>query len=177
MKNIFIAGTHGVGKSSFGEFISRKMNVQHFSCSTLIRMCDVTTDIEKRVGDIDFNQQLLISAYHKHCVNRKVILDGHTTIIDENGQPQVIELGVFNSLNLSLIIYMECHPRIIKDRVKERSGIIWSESYIEDLLASEKAAAQYVAVKLNLKLIEISEQLPYESIWKNYQQVFQNLGP
>ncbi|TOB99405.1 hypothetical protein CGJ93_24370, partial [Vibrio parahaemolyticus] len=36
MKNIFISGIHGVGKTTLAKELSKKLELQHYACSSLI---------------------------------------------------------------------------------------------------------------------------------------------
>lgn len=173
MGNIFVTGIHGVGKTTFCDFLSRKTHLEHFSCSKLIGLYRPYVDIEKCVDDINKNQRLLLAAYKKYCYGRNVILDGHTTILDSDGRPVCIDANVFQELDVSLLIYMEAPSSVIQSRVKTRSGIIWDKAYIDELVISEKKSVESIAEHLNIDLLKIMPERPYGLIWDDYRQILE----
>lgn len=80
---IFIAGVHGVGKTTICNKIKKEVNLNTYSSSDLIKRYNSSIlSEEKQVNDVNDNQDILLKAISKFVDNNEVILlDGHFTLI------------------------------------------------------------------------------------------------
>jgi len=152
---IFIAGIHGVGKSTFcNDFETLHPNLECFSASSLIKnyKSNAFTD-SKQVPNIDANQDVLINALKSQKITKDlVLLDGHFCLFDSEFIPQEIPLEVFLKLNLNLIILLTAPIELIIERMKSRDGKLHSVDKLSELQDLEISAAKNTAEKLNIPL-------------------------
>ena len=152
---IFIAGIHGVGKSTFcNNFKNIHSNLECFSASSLIKnyKSNAFTD-SKQVPNIDANQDVLINALKSQKITKDlVLLDGHFCLFDSEFIPQEIPLEVFLKLNLNLIILLTAPIELIIERMKSRDGKLHSVDKLSELQDLEISAAKNTAEKLNIPL-------------------------
>jgi adenylate kinase len=152
---IFIAGIHGVGKSTFCKnFEKIHPNLECFSASSLIKnyKSNAFTDL-KQVPNVDANQDLLISALESQKTTKDLILlDGHFCLFDSNFIPQKIPQEVFLKLKISLIILLTAPVELIIQRMKNRDGKSHSVEQLSELQDLEISAAKNTAETLNIPL-------------------------
>lgn len=102
-KVIFLGGIHGVGKSTLASHLATALDGETISASQLIgeaRQGNLTWDSEKRVKAISENQALLIAAFKDRIWSASVIiLDGHFTLKNADGEIDRISLEVFQALH------------------------------------------------------------------------------
>lgn len=152
---IFIAGIHGVGKSTFCEnFEKLHPNLESFSASSLIKNYKSTAFTDsKQVPNIDANQDILINALESQEITKDlVLLDGHFCLFDSEFTPQEIPSEVFLKLNLNLIIVLTAPVELIIERMKNRDGKTHSVEQLSKLQDLEISAAKNTADKLNIPL-------------------------
>ncbi|MBD5538864.1 MAG: AAA family ATPase [Desulfovibrio sp.] len=127
MPVIFICGIHGAGKTTFAKKLSEQLGYPYFSSSELIR--GKTPDAlpeaagEKRVCDCDQNQKTLIRAVNE--LSKKyptIILDGHATILNLEGDPVPLDKQVFQALNVCAFIFLDVAVERIAEQLKRRDG-------------------------------------------------------
>lgn len=101
-ETIMLFGVHGVGKT----YLLSKLSYENYSASGLIREYqNEITDIEKRVSDIEGNQNTLLKAIkHKGLMGKRFILDGHGCLLNEKEEIVPIEKEIFEELKLGGII-------------------------------------------------------------------------
>lgn len=153
---IFVAGVHGVGKTTACAYAVRSLGLAHYSASGLIKSEKANSIPEqgKAVSDVEGNQALLICGVEKACGQHqgRIILDGHFTLSKPDGRIDAVAVDVFSSLSLNGVIVYHDEPAAIVERLHRRDG----ESYSVDVIArhqdSEMAHAQFVAAELGLPL-------------------------
>ena len=156
---IFIAGIHGVGKSTFcNRFKAIHDNLDCFSASSLIKNYKSNAfTSSKQVPDIDSNQDILINALASQQTTKDLILlDGHFCLFDGEFIPQEISSEVFIKLNMDVIILLTAPIELIIERMKSRDGKHHSFKKLSELQNLEIAAAQKIAKKLNIPLFIFS---------------------
>ncbi|MBZ6987667.1 AAA family ATPase, partial [Klebsiella pneumoniae] len=90
---IFIAGVHGVGKGYLCSFAKDDFGVTHVSASELIKNnSNIKFDNSKLTTTPDKNQSILLTALNalKSKVSN-ILLDGHFTLINKNGDIEVLK--------------------------------------------------------------------------------------
>lgn len=155
MKVLFVAGIHGVGKTTACESISRKLEVAHFTASQVI-MKERTKAIEettKLVTDLKGNQTLLLRGISKLANQKHLILDGHFTMRRKSDTClELIEVGVFQGMNLvGIIIYIDDVEKIAR-RMLERDGCVCEITQLQEHQNTELAHAKFVASALQIPL-------------------------
>ena len=64
---IFIAGIHGVGKTTLCNIVKEKLNINTFSSSALIQKVNKQKSfINKHADDVKENQDILLQAIHQY---------------------------------------------------------------------------------------------------------------
>ncbi|WP_024833859.1 ATP-binding protein [Ruminiclostridium josui] len=151
-KVVFIGGIHGVGKSYLCELLKEKTHLNIYSASELIRIFQKDqTDINKRVPNINKNQDVLITAIEENVPeNICLVLDGHFCLLDSNQNIKRIPYSTFEQLNIIAIITLVGEPNIIKNRLNLRDNSQYTENFISDFQDSELNYSKDVAKKLHV---------------------------
>lgn len=144
MKIIFISGIHGSGKTTLGASLSKELNIPLFSASKLIYDSkNASPPSDKRVQNINYNQILLMDAL-KHLQNDLIILEGHTCLIDSQNRVQRISPSVFESLNISCIVFVRSEVQSSAVRLQVRDGYIHSIKLLSRLQKEEWNYLQWI---------------------------------
>ncbi|WP_159639433.1 DUF3850 domain-containing protein [Erysipelothrix anatis] len=115
----FIAGVHGVGKSTY--LCENSSNEKVYSCSELIkRIKSENVRDNKKVSDIEKNQMILKEAIVKFISEESYILDGHFTLIDDNGLVADIPFDTYSSLMINEVNILIASPEVIYQRLISR---------------------------------------------------------
>jgi len=163
-KIIFIGGIHGVGKSTFCQKVSRILDVQHFSASTLINMENRVSNDNISAVNIQRNQKLLLTALDKLPPEDVYLIDGHYCLINSRGIIHKIPLSVFENINPKVIITLTDKCDRIAIRLKKKEDIILNEDFIPDFQKSEISYSEEVAESLGASYL-------CASIYENEQEV------
>lgn len=84
-KIIFISGIHGVGKNYIANILKKYSKINVYSASDLIKKySEMDTDINKKVFNIESNQQNLISSINIFVKDELFILLGHFCLFDKH---------------------------------------------------------------------------------------------
>jgi len=171
---IFIAGIHGVGKSTFcNDFETLHPNLEYFSASSLIKnyKSNAFTD-SKQVPNIDANQDILINALKSKKITKDlVLLDGHFCLFDSEFTPQEIPSEIFLKLNLNLIILLTAPIELIIERMKSRDGKLHSVDKLSELQDLEISTAKNTAERLNIPLFILTNH----DISTNFENSISNI--
>ncbi|EHV5555057.1 AAA family ATPase [Vibrio parahaemolyticus] len=154
MKNIFISGIHGVGKTTLSKLLSECLGLRHYSCSSLIKQYVEKTDTGKFVSNIDKNQTLLIKAYNSIRQTEPLILDGHLTLLDKKGKPTPIDSSVFRELDIGVFILVTDEIETTLSRLSARDSLNWNLDYIRAMKELELITIRKVSKELGVHLIE-----------------------
>lgn len=151
---IFISGVHGVGKSYFCNLVKESTGIDCFSVSTLIRERKKQGfPSDKRVADIDENQQYLLAAVDDLRSNLgEFLLDGHFCLLNTEGVITRISLDTFTTLKPEAIILLTEDPEIIAQRRQTRDGVEHKASDIKAFQDEEANYAKEVAELLQVPL-------------------------
>lgn len=148
---IFVCGIHGVGKTQYCEMLSKKINKNTYSASNLILEAREQNFTQKRVKDIDLNQSLLIQKVRMmKSAGMDFILDGHLSLLDQNGVTHLISEKVIRALDIDLLIVLAEKPGIIQKRIQSRDKISWDEKFIEQFQQKEIHYARQLGLKLGV---------------------------
>ncbi|WP_051591030.1 ATP-binding protein [Bacillus sp. UNC438CL73TsuS30] len=155
-KVIFICGIHGSGKTTLGQKLSKVFHYPFDSASNIIKkMAEQNWDNEKRVKDIDKNQNILLRGINiLYSQDKFIILDGHFTLLDNEKQISYIPIEMFQNLNLSCVISCITPSEIIVERLKERDGnTSFDVDTLNNFQEAEKVHANNISTQLGIPLL------------------------
>jgi adenylate kinase len=153
--NIFVAGIHGVGKTYLASRLPAGSGLMHTSASKLIReeltLPDWNSD--KRVSDVERNQDALAKAVARHNANGiALLLDGHFVLLNTVGEFVLLGAEVFRALNLSGVLLIEADPKVVEVRVQSRDDLRRDTDWLSMFMSKERAQAEVVCSDLNAPL-------------------------
>jgi adenylate kinase len=163
MSVIFVAGVHGVGKTTVCKAAAESLGVPHYTASQLIRAekASAVSEESKLVVDVGGNQRLLVLAARREIAQYgRIILDGHFTIRTASGVIEPIDTAVFKMLGLNKIVVLLDHPDIIVSRLFNRDGIAYAATSIQEHQDAELNHAWKVSKELNVQITEIQGPEP-----------------
>ncbi|MDD3187523.1 MAG: hypothetical protein PHD02_03520 [Bacilli bacterium] len=85
---------------------------------------------------------------------------------DKIGVVQRISKEVFKQLNMLCIILITSSPSTIRERLRKRSCLDWTEEYIADFQNKEIAYAKKLSKELNIKLFVFNDPQELDEIAK-----------
>lgn len=148
---VLVCGIHGVGKTQYCEMLSKKIKKNTYSASKLIVGAGKQNFPQKRVENIDLNQNLLIQKVRMmKSIGMDFILDGHLSLLDKNGVINLIDEKVIRVLEIDILIVLVEKPCIIQKNMLNRDGILWDEEFIEQFQQKEVNYARQLGEKLKL---------------------------
>ncbi|WP_099328285.1 ATP-binding protein [Clostridium paraputrificum] len=144
---IFVGGIHGVGKITVCNKIKKLLGVEAYSSSELIKKYNsLLLSKDKRVEDINKNQDILLKAISKYvCDNDIALLDGHFTLISKDGAITDIPIETFLYMELCSIVMVVDKPDKIVDRLRSRDSKDYSLKFVDDFQTREINRANYVS--------------------------------
>lgn len=148
--NILVAGVYGVGKTFISELIKNTLQIPAFTASQLIKH----SVKNKSIKDIRKNQSELINAVLE--INKKyrnIIIDGHFCLINSKKEIEVIDVDVFQALNIKKIILLYDDVIKIEERLLYRDGTAFNIELIEKIQKKEAEQAQLVSKELGIPLL------------------------
>lgn len=161
---IFLAGVHGVGKTTLVKSCVDKIGIEYATASSIIQKESnrINWDINKLTEEIETNQEILIRGFTRIKTNKKtLILDGHFVIRDSQGIIVKLPPDTFKRLGIEIVILLESNPYEIQKRLKKRGSNLSIQSIIE-ISKEELLHAKFVCNELKLKLIRLSSPSIYE---------------
>lgn len=108
----------------------------------------------KRVGEIEENQDFLISAIAGLNLNNEVmLLDGHFCIVNQSSEIIKLPSVTFRKLSLVGIILLMENPNIVYQRLQQRDNVsAFDLNFIGKLQKEEKEYAEEISNLLNVPL-------------------------
>lgn len=155
---IFVAGVHGVGKTTLCEKFSLEYGLLHRSASQLIREAKETAIAShtKIVNDIEGNQKLLVRAVQIiRSSGKALLLDGHFALLNAMQEVEAIPSKVFTDLSLDGIVVINDDPISIAARIAKRDLHGMTVGEIDKLQMVEVARAEAIAKKLGIPISKI----------------------
>ena len=157
-KIIFLAGVHGVGKTTFAQKYIVPMGFEIRTASALIKSARGHVQKNKLVKDADKNQAILIDEFEKiRKFSSKIILDGHLVLMGKNKKLERIPINVFRSLKISQIILLEIDSGTIRKRLLKRDKSRMSLEKCEKFILEERSHAIDVSENLKIPLLIIPD--------------------
>lgn len=155
---LFVAGVHGVGKTTLCENYAKEHQIIHRSASQLIREAKGLTLASKgkAVKDIAGNQQLLINAVQQYRSSGKtLLLDGHFALLDAEHKPQSLPTKVFSELGIDGVVVIHDSPRRIAARIAKRDEHPIGVNDLTLLQTLEMSRAEKVAQDLCIPFLKV----------------------
>ncbi|WP_168154270.1 ATP-binding protein [Acinetobacter junii] len=153
----FVAGVHGVGKSTLCVKLASMANLTHLSASDLIRRRKELDKNKKVINPLD-NQEILVQELMNYPLNNKLLLDGHFCLLDMNERVIKLPIELYKNMEISKILLLRSEAELIYKRVLIRdygkSGL--SLKTINDLQDAEMEHAYRVSEALDIPLLEIN---------------------
>ncbi len=151
---IFIGGIHGVGKTTLCEELTMKMNIKHYSASSLIKMLNQEYDgnnQDKKVQNISDNQNLLMLAINQYIDQTAFyFLDGHFCLLDSKSTISMIPKEIFESIKPIGIIVLHDSIRNISKRITNRDRVEYDNNLLFSFQESEIEYSGYIANALQI---------------------------
>lgn len=168
---IFLAGSYGVGKSTLGEKVSKKIQTPFYSAGDLISNYNGEMyGANKFVKDLDNNQSLLLQTINMVLdKNDTLLLAGHFCIFEEDLSIKIVPKNTFDELQLSVIILLESSVERIINNISARDSKTYYREAIEELVQKEKEYAIETAKRLNIPLFI------HEMKYKNDEKVISEI--
>ena len=149
----FVAGIHGVGKSTYCKYIAETYGIVHYSASDLIKRWNKTAvRADKKVANINDNQDILISAINEYVVEDLIILDGHFCLLNEEQVPEKVPETTFKKLNLASATVMHDDVEAIINRIGKRDSTAQNINVFEALQNKEIAYAKELSKRLSFPI-------------------------
>lgn len=152
MAIIFVSGIHAVGKTTFCSQVSQQLRLPHYSCSDLIKANSSYIEQQKRLNEIDKNQDVLSQAIKNQTNDPHFILDGHFCLVDKSNSIKTICESTFITMHPSLIINIIADPKIVVDRLIKRGDKSFSIDFIKNFMDAETARANYIASLIDIPI-------------------------
>ncbi|MEO0771275.1 MAG: ATP-binding protein [Cyanobacteria bacterium J06649_4] len=151
-KIIFVAGIHGVGKTTLCSGIASKFKVRHFSASSLIKNERKEEHFRnKQVEDVAGNQDHLVTAINKHFSTTDwYLLDGHFCLLNKNNEITQIPYSTFEGIQPSAIIVLTDKPETIYSRLASRDDVKYNLALLRSFQEQEILYADSIREKLNI---------------------------
>lgn len=154
-KIVFVAGVHGVGKTTYCKEFSKSLKLPHFSASDIIRSqkASAIQSNTKSVKDTGKNQDLLLQGIESlELKNKEIILDGHFVLL-QNNEIKRLPLSTYQGLRLKKIILLSDAPENIYKRITARDiDSQFSVQLINKMQIAETEYAKEVSQVLDIGL-------------------------
>lgn len=155
---IFVAGIHGVGKSTLCKSVINSIGIKHLTASEIIKKYRQAyiDNKTKYVANIDDNQIILIEGLHQERIGESTVaLDGHFALLNEQGEVVAIDTTFFDQLSLSAIVVVVDEPKKIDERLLQRDGRCYGVDRLSKMQEVELQQAEKVALALDVPLLII----------------------
>lgn len=150
---IFMGGIHGVGKSTNCENIFRPAGYHCVTASSLLAQHEEMNDIGKIVNDVSRNQNIILGQLQARKESYpRVLMDGHFTLINKNGEIEPIELEVFRHINAHRLILIKDNPKFVTERLRRRDSSEWSVDFVSHFQRQEEDHARRISNELGIPL-------------------------
>lgn len=164
-KAIFIGGIHGVGKSTLCERLSSVTGIKHYSASGLINSLkrDSINNRDKRVHDIDNNQELLITAMHQYIdQNSLFLLDGHFCLLNSKNEITKIPKETFTNIEPVAIITLYDSIENIQEKITKRDSVHYGGELLSSFQSCEIEYSENIARELKIPHIsfDVTNDIP-----------------
>lgn len=146
----FIAGVHGVGKTTLCSELSKDLSIPSYTASEIIDK----TIVGKKIiySKVENNQKLLLAGLCELLMSTDIILDGHFVLLGKEGEAIKIEIDTFKEINPKVMFVLTAPPKEIYKRLLKRDATRYSLAILERLQIEEISHANRVSKVLNIPL-------------------------
>lgn len=152
-KVVFVSGVHGAGKGTLCRLIYEQLGVKSYAASDLIKSNSQYIEECKLIDSADKNQMALIQGLST-LREDKLLLDGHFCLLNKNKEIVKLDYSVFEAMELSLVVYVECKPVELRQRLMMRDGTDFSVELLRSFQNAEYEHAQNFCLDRNIPLIK-----------------------
>lgn len=160
-------GIHGVGKTTLLNKLKESIDLTALSISDLIRQTgnDIKRE-EKHTTNIQNNQFLWKEKLKEYSFlkDELVVLDGHFTLLDKNGDIVELPFETFDDIEIRKIVLKRELPSVIKARLENRDRTSWSINIIDNFQETETKRVREFSVERNIPLLEINDGVQIEEV-------------
>ena len=160
---VFVGGVHGSGKSTLSRLLAEIVPAAHVTAGALIREASAPGYVvtvgaqDKAVPNVDENQAVLLRglrAYRDRTPRdgRLLLLDGHFTLLDAQGQVVEVSSDVFKAIAPVAVLLVEANARMVHERLAARATDAPSLEIIERLAERERRRATATSEGLGVPL-------------------------
>lgn len=153
-KIILLTGIHGVGKGYISSCIKNCIKIPIYEASRLIKQSGNVSDLNKKVCNINNNQDILYSAINNYVKENLFILDGHTCLLNKDGGIEKISFQSLYKFNIVGIIYIYDNIENIKERLYKRDKIVYDIKKLDLFQKLEYENSLALSKNLNIRLFE-----------------------
>ncbi len=150
---IFVGGIHGVGKTYLCKSLEESLSFKHYSASQLIKSLKdgQSVSIDKRVANIDGNQQLLLTAISEYIKpDVTAVLDGHFCLLNNKKKIEYIPVEIFSCISPISIIVLHDSIKNIGNKISGRDGVRYNYELLTTFQEKEIEYSQYIAQHLHI---------------------------
>lgn len=152
-KVVFVSGVHGSGKGTLCQSLNDLLGVKSYSASDLIKNNSDYVEDSKLVDKAEKNQAALIRGLSS-VKEKKFLLDGHFCLLNNNMEIITIDYAVFDAMNLSLVIFVECEPEELRRRLLMRDNTKFSVELLSSFQKAEFERAKSFCFQRNIPFVK-----------------------
>lgn len=160
-------GIHGVGKTTLLNKLRDSIDLTALSISDLIRQAgnDIKRE-EKHTTNIQNNQFLWKDKLKEYSFlkDELVVLDGHFTLLDKNGDIVELPFETFDGIDIRKIVLKRELSSFIKDRLENRDRTLWDIDLIDNFQETEIKRVQQFSMEKSIPLLEINDGVQIEEV-------------
>lgn len=161
-KLLFVGGIHGVGKTTMCRTACVDLGLVYLSAGELIkqnkaRRAEVDLDLDKRVFDVNSNQDALTLELDSIArPGKSYLLDGHFTLFGSQDQVERVPPGVFQKIRPRALIVITDDPVEISKRLLARDARSYDPTLLARMQHTEIQHALSVAGTLRISSYRIA---------------------
>ena len=160
MRIVFVGGVHGSGKTTLSRRLAECLSATHVTAGSLIREAAGSDTVtigrdSKAVRDMNANQTLLLQGLtaYKNRYNTNILLDGHFSLLQPDGQVIEIPLAVYRTIAPAAVVLVQANPHVVYERLVQRDGTAPPLATLLLLLEREYTNARSVCVALSVPFL------------------------
>lgn len=156
---MFVGGVHGVGKTTVCKTSLDSLGFDYISASELIRRRVALHRTDKRVRNVEGNQNILVQESNKEKTKTLLYgLDGHYCLLNKDGEIERLPVELFRDLGIDLFVLIEAPVDVVVKHLQMRDGTKWTKKTVSAMLSAERTNAKRIAKALNKPLIVLDAQ-------------------
>ncbi|MBE3686819.1 ATP-binding protein [Vibrio parahaemolyticus] len=149
---IFVSGVHGVGKSTLCTKLSNKTGIPFLSASTIIREFKAENENINRLNAEVMSNAKAFNLGVKELLKKNdyYIIDGHTILLDENGDYIPIPPNIFSDLPIIKFVTMYNDLSVIGERMS--NDIPKNMDFLREFQNLELNQSLFISQQCNFEL-------------------------